>query len=319
MYTMLALLLCAITFIIGGQSWDFPHFDALSPPKAEFRPLYWEALRHLLPPRLALNLPKNEEPQEISLAPQEGGPGVSAAVEPSPRVGAGKSGKFEALIRHHAQRYGLEERLVWAVIDHESGFDAGAVSSEGAKGLMQLMPRTAKLVGVKNPLDARQNIAGGVKYLRMCLEQFDQDLVLALAAFNAGPGNVEKYRGCPPFKETQRFVSSVMKKAYGRDWRKHRKMRLPQAATLVEAENGDAGAPQINLGAPQAARNARLERQTSTPPRPLSLPPRKALSRLELPPAPAWTGGERGPGPTLKRPSTYVVALERLKLTPPAF
>jgi hypothetical protein len=293
MYTMLALLLCAITFIIGGQSWDFPHFDALSPPKAEFRPLYWEAFRHLLPPRLSsLNFPKIEEPQEISLPPQEGGPALSAAVEPNPRLRAGKSGKFDTLIRQHAQLYGLEENLVRAVIDHESGFDAGAVSSEGAKGLMQLMPSTARLVGVRNPLDARQNIAGGVKYLRMCLEQFDHDLVLALAAYNAGPDNVEKYRGCPPFKETRRFVASVMKKAYGRDWQKHRKASLPKAASLVETENGAAGAPQRILGA--------------APPRPLSLPPRKALSRLE--PPPALTGGERGPGLTLKKPPVYIVA-----------
>ena len=260
MYTALALLLCIITFIVGGQSWDFPHFDALSPPNAASRPLYWEAFRHLLPPRLSsLNFPQIEEPQEISAPPLAGAPAVSPAGEPSLPGGTGKSRKFGALIRQHAQRYGLEERLVWAVIDHESGFDAAAVSAEGAKGLMQLMPRTAKLVGVRNPLDAGQNIAGGVKYLKMCLEYFDQDVVLALAAFNAGPGNVEKYRGCPPFKETRRFVAQVMEKAYGRDWKKHPR-KLPKAAHLAQADNGAAGAPQKNWRASQITRIASLER-----------------------------------------------------------
>jgi len=111
--------------------------------------------------------------------------------------------QLEKLIKEYATRHGLDENLVWAVIRQESGFKVGAVSPKGAMGLMQLMPATAVLVGVKDPFNAGENIAGGVKYLKLCLNRFDQDVALALAAYNAGPGNVVKYRGCPPFPETR--------------------------------------------------------------------------------------------------------------------
>jgi hypothetical protein len=117
---------------------------------------------------------------------------------------------LEEVIEKYAKKYGVDEDLIWAVIRQESGFNPHAVSPKGAKGLMQLMPGTAALMGVSDPFDVEQNIAGGVKYLEHCLNQFDQSVPLALAAYNAGPGNVVKYQGCPPFAETRNYVLSIL-------------------------------------------------------------------------------------------------------------
>jgi hypothetical protein len=133
-------------------------------------------------------------------------------------------GELKTFIKRSAKKNGLDERLLQVVIQVESGCYADAVSPRGAMGLMQLMPDTAKSVGVINPFDPKQNIVGGVKYLKFCLNQFDQDVGLALAAYNAGPGNVTKYNGCPPFEETQKFVATIMKKVFGQDWQKETKI-----------------------------------------------------------------------------------------------
>ena len=93
---------------------------------------------------------------------------------------------------------------------HESGFKTTAVSPKGAQGLMQLMPGTAALMGVKNPLDPEQNIAGGVGYLRHCLDRFQHNVPLAVAAYNAGPESVARCGAIPPYQETQVFVNNVM-------------------------------------------------------------------------------------------------------------
>jgi len=114
------------------------------------------------------------------------------------------------LISKHADRAGIDPALVRAVIHQESGFDPQAVSPKGAIGLMQLMPGTALLMGVSDPFDTEQNIVGGIKYLLHCLQRFDGNLTKALAAYNAGPLNVEKYDGCPPFAETRNYVAQVM-------------------------------------------------------------------------------------------------------------
>jgi soluble lytic murein transglycosylase-like protein len=113
---------------------------------------------------------------------------------------------------HYSKIYKIDPRLIRAVIDVESCFDPYAVSRVGAKGLMQLMPATAKELGVSEPFNARQNIRGGISYLRQMLNRFDDKIELALAAYNAGPNAVDKYNGIPPYRETQGYVKRIMEK-----------------------------------------------------------------------------------------------------------
>lgn len=121
-----------------------------------------------------------------------------------------ESAAFDRLIAAACQRYGVEFALVKAVIKAESAFDPGAISPAGARGLMQLMPETAALHGVANVHAPRDNIEGGVRHLRMLLNRFQNNLVLALAAYNAGPETVARYNGIPPYRETQEYVQRVL-------------------------------------------------------------------------------------------------------------
>jgi soluble lytic murein transglycosylase-like protein len=111
-----------------------------------------------------------------------------------------------------AKREGFTPDLLRAVIDRESGFRPCAVSSKGAQGLMQLMPETAAGLGVEDPFDARQNIAAGARFLSQLLEKYHGDIVLALAAYNAGPARVDRYQGLPPIPETLDYVAGILKK-----------------------------------------------------------------------------------------------------------
>lgn len=108
-----------------------------------------------------------------------------------------------------AAKYQLDPRMIKAVMQAESAFDAMAVSPVGALGLMQLMPDVATELGVTDPLDPRQNIMGGSKYLRQLLDANGGNVRLALASYNAGPGNAAKYRAVPPFNETRNYVKKV--------------------------------------------------------------------------------------------------------------
>lgn len=120
--------------------------------------------------------------------------------------------KIESSIQKAAQKYDLPPALIKAVIKAESNFQVDAVSKAGAQGLMQLMPETARELGVKNPFDIEQNIDGGVRYLRKMLDSFGDNLSLALAAYNAGPAALEKYgREIPPYEETHRYVQRVLR------------------------------------------------------------------------------------------------------------
>lgn len=120
------------------------------------------------------------------------------------------NGKYDSIISKMSDKYNVPFDLIKRVINTESNFNPSAVSGSGATGLMQLMPATAKWLGVENSFNPIQNIEGGVKYLSNLMKRYDGKLELVLAGYNAGPGNVDKYKGIPPFKETQNYVKKIL-------------------------------------------------------------------------------------------------------------
>ncbi len=119
--------------------------------------------------------------------------------------------EYKEILEKASGKYNIDISLIKAVIKAESDFDSQAVSSVGAQGLMQLMPETSEDLEVEDPFDAEENILGGTQYLGILLKRYNNDKKLALAAYNAGPTNVDYYDGIPPFEETQTFVKRVLK------------------------------------------------------------------------------------------------------------
>ncbi len=125
------------------------------------------------------------------------------------KTSANKS-QILSMISQIADKHGIDEDLIKAVIKQESGFNTRAKSKAGAMGLMQLMPATAASLGVKDPFNPVQNVEGGTKYLKSMLDKYNGNIILALAAYNAGPGAVDKYDGVPPYKETQNYIRNIL-------------------------------------------------------------------------------------------------------------
>ena len=149
-----------------------------------------------------------------SLLRSRGVTSVDAQLYTNPNVNISKRPTKEqiiAMIDEASEKYGVDSKLVKALVQQESGFNPNAKSKVGALGLMQLMPSTAKGLGVKDAMDPKENIEGGVKYLRSMLDRFHGNTILALAAYNAGPNAVSKYDGVPPYKETQNYVKAILK------------------------------------------------------------------------------------------------------------
>lgn len=160
-----------------------------------------------IPPRPRPSLPTASAPAAAAQPGDTGLPTGVVTVETSFRLPPEVA--YEMLIHEASERYDVNPALIRAVIATESAFDASAVSPAGALGLMQLMPALAEELGVIDPFDPRENIMGGVRYLKRLLDYHNGDLDLALASYNAGPANVERYGGVPPFRETRNYINTV--------------------------------------------------------------------------------------------------------------
>ncbi len=168
---------------------------------------------------VTLHYEKIEVPERFRLA---------SVASPTARRSVNAQNTIGEIVDHYCRQYSIDSSLVYAVIKAESNGDRYAVSSAGARGLMQLMPGTARDMGVKNIFDPAENIAGGTQYLATLLNLFDNDVSFALAGYNAGPGNVKKYGGIPPFQETQNYVQKV--RQYERQFKRSGKPRIELAA-----------------------------------------------------------------------------------------
>jgi hypothetical protein len=211
--TVISSLTLALALVAGSGSVAFAErlvFEDLRTLEIEEFELDGDELVAVLPGgtqlRIALDAVREIRPSLPPL-PSDGGP---------KRVSGGtwrkEAGEYARHVRRSARRWRVDPELIVAVAQTESRLNATAVSPKGAMGVMQLMPSTARLMAVKDPFDARQNIDGGARWLRMMLDRFKGDVDLALAAYNAGPETVKRYGGIPPYAETRRYVRLVREK-----------------------------------------------------------------------------------------------------------
>ncbi len=179
-----------------------------------------KSLDYTVPPRIKVRSNNDDLTELFTVMPEPDRTKVEITPGPSQKeitVEKTKSSKpdmflaqFDDAINKAAKEYKIKPSLIKAVIRQESAGNPQAVSSKGAKGLMQLIDSTAEMLGVKDPFNPIQNIMGGAKYLSMLIKRFGGDLSKALASYNAGPAAVEKYNGIPPFPETRKYVSRIM-------------------------------------------------------------------------------------------------------------
>jgi soluble lytic murein transglycosylase-like protein len=151
-------------------------------------------------------------PDQIVRYEEEAAPPAPAA----PAADPVRAPTLDEIVMTACNRYGIDPDIIFSLIRAESAFDPKAVSRKGAQGLMQLMPQTATLLGVENPMDAAANVDGGTRYLRSLLEQYHYDLTKALAAYNAGPARVDQYHGVPPYRETILYINRIVRDLYSR-------------------------------------------------------------------------------------------------------
>jgi len=164
------------------------------------------------------NVRNSEECKAVKLPSSQYAPGIRYVTDNS--QAGGSPNQYDSYIKQAARRYQVDAPLIKAIIHTESDFDHRAVSSKGAQGLMQLMPATARELSVADPFNPHQNIDGGTRYFRNILDSFNGDLLMSLAAYNAGPGLVKRTGGIPRIPETLHYVNKVLKKYkyYKKSW-----------------------------------------------------------------------------------------------------
>jgi hypothetical protein len=163
-------------------------------------------------------------------------PGSSGTATGWLRMSETARGQYASEIREISSRHGVDATLVESVIRAESAFNPTAVSRSGARGLMQLMPKTALALGVRDSFNPRENIEGGVRHLRYLLDRYPGNMALAVAAYNAGEGAVDAHRGIPPYAETQQYVQRVLHGSGGAAWTS--RGALPRSVYRYSGPNG---------------------------------------------------------------------------------
>jgi soluble lytic murein transglycosylase-like protein len=203
-------------------------------------------------PGASATVPSATTPQGIPYPLPSGSSALQPATATAPAGTGGSNAEYDSLIEQAAVRNGVDPAVLHGLIQQESGFNPNSTSSAGAVGLTQLMPGTATSLGVTDPLDPAQSIDGGARYLGQMLRDFGGNTEKALAAYNAGPGAVQRYGGVPPYAETQQYVTKVL--GYAAEYRQAHGTGQPASPSPLAASSPVAAASQAGTyGASEAA------------------------------------------------------------------